>query len=256
MPGQVRGVSWLAPILQLLRDLDEASDAQLLRQKIAAMLAGFVTTQDGGAAAFTGEQSGQELTASLEPGTLQALNPGEDVTFSEPARIGSESIEFLKMIARQVAAGLSIPYELLTTDLREVNYSSARVGLIEFRRKVEAIQHHVIAFQMLRPIWRRWVTVEVLAGRLDLPGFESDPEPFLAANWITPRQVWVDPQKDAEAEVNAINAGLMSRREAVAARGLDIEALDAEIAADKAREKELGLDFSGTTAKQKEPINE
>jgi capsid protein len=45
----------------------------------------------------------------------------------------------------------------------------------------------------------------------------------------------------------------MSRREAIASRGYDIEQVDAEIAADAARAKDLGLDFTAKPASQKEP---
>jgi capsid protein len=41
-----------------------------------------------------------------------------------------------------------------------------------------------------------------------------------------------------------LGAGLTSRREAVAALGLNVEELDAEIAADQAREKALGISFA------------
>ena len=61
---------------------------------------------------------------------------------------------------------------------------------------------------------------------------------------MPPRNDWVDPAKDVAAEVAAINAGLMCRRQAVAARGYDLEALDAEIAADNARAASLGLNFA------------
>jgi capsid protein len=60
-----------------------------------------------------------------------------------------------------------------------------------------------------------------------------------------PAKRWVDPAKDAAAEAEQIRLGLKSRRQAVAEQGWDIEALDAEIAADRARERDLGLDFSG-----------
>ena len=101
-----------------------------------------------------------------------------------------------------------------------------------------------LVHQFCDPVWRRWVTTEILAGRLDAPGFERDPEPYLSANWLPPKTHWVDPLKDAEGEVVAIEAGLMSRRQAVAARGYDLEALDKEIAEDRANAKSLGLDFS------------
>lgn len=242
--GQVRGVSWFSPVLLRLADYDSAADAQLVRQKVAALLTGFVTTADGDVP-FDGEQAGPGLLeGGLEPGTLKILGPGQDIRFSDPAKVGAEVVDFLKVTAREIAAGLGVPYSTLTGDLSDANYSSSRAGLVDFRRRVEAIQYGVLVFQMCRPVWRRWVTAEVLAGRLNAPGFFTDPEPYLAARWITPKREWVDPKKDVEAEIEAINAGLMSRREAVAARGTDIEALDAEIAADKARAEGLGLTFA------------
>jgi len=63
-----------------------------------------------------------------------------------------------------------------------------------------------------------------------------------------PKTAWIDPLKDAQAEQIAIAGGTMSRREAVAARGIDIEALDLEIAADNERAARLGLTFSKVAA--------
>lgn len=53
----------------------------------------------------------------------------------------------------------------------------------------------------------------------------------------------MDPTKDARAEIEQIEAGLKSRSQALAERGYDAEQVDAEIAADKEREKVLGLSF-------------
>lgn len=159
--------------------------------------------------------------------------------FSEPARVGSEVIDFAKVTEREIAVGLGLPAAVLTGDLSEVNYSSIRAGLVEWRRRVEALQHHVLAFQMLRPIWRRWAATEILSGRL-----ATTLDAAMPAKFITPRQQWVDPVKDVAAELDAIEGGLMSRREAVTSRGVDIEALDAEIAADNARATLLGLAFN------------
>lgn len=252
-PGQVRGISWFAPVLLRLNEHDQAIDAQLVRQKLSAMLAGFIVDPEGQASGFAnGEQPSISglLEGGLEPGTLKVLNAGQDIRFSDPATIGAEAIDFLKVTSREIASGLGVPYEAMTGDLSSVNYSSIRAGLVEFRRKAEALQHGTLAFQLLRPTFRRWITVESLAGRLAAPG--SDLEPLMAVRWITPKQAWVDPLKDSQAEVTAIAAGLMSRREAIASRGYDIEQVDAEIAADAARAKSLGLDFTAKPASQKE----
>lgn len=245
-PGQVRGISWFAPVMLRLADLDSWRDAQLVRQKVAAMLAGFVITTDGSGAPFDGEADPRgNLIGGLEPGTLKFLDPGQDVRFSDPARVGAEVIDFAKVTEREIAVGLGLPASTLTGDLSAVNYSSIRAGLVEFRRRVEALQHGVIAFQALRPIWRRWAATEVLSGRV-----RSTVEAAMPVKFITPKQQWVDPAKDVQAELDAIVGGLMSRREAVTSRGVDIEALDAEIAADNERAAGLGLAFVSPTKKE------
>ncbi|QJP14336.1 phage portal protein [Starkeya sp. ORNL1] len=237
-PGQVRGVSWFAPALVRLAELDEWHGAQIMRQKVGALVTGFVTSVDG-AVPFDGEQDGSALIGSLEPGAMVVLPPGKDVRFSDPPAIAEEANSFAKITLHEIAAALGLPYEILTGDLSAVNYSSIRAGLVEWRRRIEMVQHNVIVFQALRPIWRRWVTLELLASRI-----EGEFAAVLAVRWICPRQQWVDPSKDVKAEIDAIGAGLMSRREAVASRGMDIEALDTEIAADQARAKTLGLAFT------------
>ena len=128
--------------------------------------------------------------------------------------------------------------------MSQANYSSLRGALVEFRSRVEGIQFLQLIPQALRPIWRRWLTLEILTGRIAAPGFEENPESGLAVNWYPPGLPWVDPVKDAQAEVDLIAAGLKSRRQAVAERGYDVAVLDQEIADDKARELRLGLSFS------------
>jgi capsid protein len=60
---------------------------------------------------------------------------------------------------------------------------------------------------------------------------------------LSPKWDWVDPMKDARTEIEQIDAGLKSRTQALAERGYDAEQVDVEIAADKPREKSLGLSF-------------
>ena len=59
--------------------------------------------------------------------------------------------------------------------------------------------------------------------------------------WIPPRWDWVDPLKDIQAQVLAMEAGITSRRKVVEATGYDVEEVDRENAADAARTKQLGL---------------
>ena len=143
----------------------------------------------------------------------------------------------------QVASALGIPYPYLTNDMVKGNFSNSRLALIEFRRRVSAWQHSVMVFQLCRPVYARWMDAAVLSGALVLPGYEANRSRLLAANWLPTKWDWVDPLKDANAEIAQIEAGLKSRTQAIAERGYDAEQVDREIAAERERERLLGLDF-------------
>lgn len=246
-PGQVRGIPWAAPILLTLSELDGLLDALLVAARVSAMHAGFLTDMNatGGGVPYDGQQVGSVLESGLEPGTLKVLPAGWDIKFSAPAA-AAQAIELAKLNLRSIAMGLGLPDHVLSSDLSGANYSSLRAGLVEWRQRIEQIQYQTIIPQMIRPVWERWIEHGNLTGELDSPDVTSD---FATAEFYPPAQPWVDPLKDAEAEQTLIAAGLKSRRQAVAQQGYDVEALDAEIAADHAREAALGLNFTAAAPK-------
>ena len=239
--GQIRGLPQIAPAMVRLFLLDQYDDAELDRKKTAAMFAGFITKtapEDPMMGEGEADLDGAAI-ASLEPGTMQVLLPGEDVTFSSPADVGGgyEAFQYRTLLA--VSASLGLPYHLVTGDVRQANYSSLRAELVEFRRRIGQLQHGVMAHQLCRPIWRRWLETAQLAGRLDL----SDPAAARMVQWIPPRWDWVDPLKDIQAQVLAMEAGITSRRKVVEATGYDVEEVDRENAADAKRATDLGLSY-------------
>ncbi|GEO81949.1 phage portal protein [Pararhodospirillum oryzae] len=219
-PGQVRGLSWLAPVMLRLHELAQYEDAQLVRQKVAALFVGFLKDPQGDGAGFTGAQTGGLLETGLEPGTLKVLPPGYDVAFSTPAEIG-ENDTFIRGQLRAIAAGLGVTYEQLTGDLSGVNYSSIRAGLIEFRRRVDSLRWTLLVPRLCRPVWRWWLEDEVLAGTVPLAAYGQNPAPWLAADWHAPGWDWVDPVKDTQAEIMAVEAGFKARSQVIAERGED-----------------------------------
>ena len=244
--GQVRGLSKLAPAMVKLWLLDLYDDAELDRKKVAALFAGFIRRPDADGA-MMGEgapDAAGSTVAGLQPGTMQVLLPGEDVTFSSPADVGGsyEAFQFRTLLA--VCAGLGIPYQNVVGDMTKVNYSSRRTALLEFRRRIEGLQHSVLVHQFCRPVWERWLSTAALSRSLDLPGFAQDPIPHFAVKWIPPRWEWIDQLKDRKAEREAVDAGFKARSDVIEAEGYDPEEVDARIAADREREKRLGLSFA------------
>ncbi len=178
--------------------------------------------------------------SGLEPGTMQFLDPGEDIKFSEPADVGGSYEVFIRQQLRAIAVGLGITYEQLTGDLTGVNYSSIRAGLLEFRRRCTSLQFNLMVFQFCRPVWNKWIELAVLSDAIKIP---NDPN-FAQVKWIPQGFAWVDPDKEQKAQMNAVLSGFKSRAEVVSELGYDVEEIDAEIKEDSDRARAMGLRFT------------
>ena len=76
-----------------------------------------------------------------------------------------------------------------------------------------------------------------------LNAYDKDPEPFEAAQWVTPGWPWVDPEKDMKAAERAIRDGLSSREIECAAQGYDTTVIDQQQKNDNDRADKLGLSY-------------
>lgn len=247
--GQLRGISRFAPGIVKLFLLDQYDDAELDRKKVAAMHALFITTPAPAEPFDIAESDeGGERTMDLQPGQIVMLEPGEEVQTSAPADVGQTYEPFQYRTLLQVSAALGIPYAYLSNDMLKANYSNSRLALLEFRRRIEAYQHSVMVWQICRRVWARWLDTAVMAGAIALPDYEQQRRTWLGCSWLPPKWDWVDPLKDARAEIEQIEAGLKSRTQALAERGYDADQVDAEIAADRARERQLGLSFGSASS--------
>ena len=225
-PGQGRGVPWGAAVISRLRDFDDFSDAQLLKQKISACFTGFVIdseSQDTGGA--------PPLAESLEPGSIEILPAGKDVRFASPPSVG-EFDQFSRSMLLQIAAGYGITYEALTSDLSQANYSSARMGHLEFSRNIDCWQKQILIAQLLGPVWGWFKQAAEIVG--------DDPAD-VRMHWTPARRELIDPQKEVGAIIEAVRGGLMSLSEAIRRSGYEPGEVMAEIARDAAMLDELGL---------------
>jgi lambda family phage portal protein len=82
--GQLRGITWLAPVLLRLHELDQFEDAALVKAKVAALFTGFITDPDGTVGGLSGTNNNGVLQVGMEPGSLIPLPPGADIRFSTP----------------------------------------------------------------------------------------------------------------------------------------------------------------------------
>lgn len=245
LPGQVRGLSWLAPVLLAGHEIDQLLDALLVRAKVSALHTGFIYNADANSP-YSGQQQGDVLTVGMEPGSLINLPSNKRIEFSEPPDSGNAP-ELAVSILRTMAAGIGLTYEQLTGDYSHVSYSSARAATLEFRRFCEGVQHHVMVFQFCRRVWTEFLRWQVLTGTVPASAFADPAKGLQSAKWLPPSWPWVDPMKDAQAAILEMDNNLRSRSEVIAERGYDAEEVDAEIAADQARAKRLGIAPKATT---------
>lgn len=230
-PGQTRGVTAYAPSMVRMRDLDGYDDAELWRKKIEACFAAFVVQNNGADGPIVGNvvnksasgaSSGEpQRVEQFRPGMIEYLHPGEDIRFGNPTSDGNyESYERVQLHA--IAAGLGITYEQLTGDLSQVNYSSLRAGLLEFRSLIEMLRGHVFIPKICEPVWRRFIERAFIAGAISKVDY--------SVSWTPPKFEMIDPLKDAQADTLMMRNGTLTLKEAIARNGYDPEKQIQEIA--------------------------
>lgn len=231
---QARGVPWGAPAIRAMRDLDDYEVAELVRKKTEACVTAIVFSDDEtqqGLAPSVIDSDGNRVE-KFEPGLIVYARGGKDVKFNQPSTTGGYG-EFKRASLQTIAAGFRVPYELLSGDLSQVNYSSIRAGLLEFRRMIDAVQWQVIIPMFCAPVWRWFTEAAWAAGRI--------PSPSIRVEWSPPRFDAVDPLKDATADLLSIRAGTTTLAEVIARHGRNPDDVLSEIAATNARLDELGI---------------
>ena len=230
-PGQRRGISMLAPIATRLVEIDRLEDAQLATANTQALV-GLIFWTTGGEFGALGDVP-DTAVPTMEPGASIVAPPSYEVDAFKPSPMDGAN-DFLKSMQRSAAAGVGVPYQLMTGDLSDTNYSSARLGLLEFRRRIVSIQKNLLVPRILDPLWTRWAKLEQLAGRL--------PRGDVSGTWVFPGWTALDPQEEAETDARSIARGVRSRFEVIASRGRDPQEVDAEIAADSFTPREAHED--------------
>lgn len=246
---QIRGTPWLAPVIIRLADLDEYTDATIMRTKIANKYVGTIRniSPDESVLGVISDQEGNQLApdgvsfANVEPGTIVELGDNELLEFNNPPGVDTSYEGFLKANLHQIAAAAGVTYEQITGDWSNVTYSSARLAGLEFRRRVEQFQFQTLVHQWCKPTWRQFIYYAILAGKIDAADFAKDSSAYLNCEWRTPKWAYTDPLKDIGAEQLAVRCGFKSSTQVILDSGEDPEQVRSQIAADNAENDRLGL---------------
>jgi capsid protein len=152
-----------------------------------------------------------EFSDKVEPGLIEDLPPGWDMSFADPPQ-PTDDKDFQLSILRAVAADYGIPYEVMTGDLSEVNFSSARMGWNEFARNISAWRWQMLEPQLFSNIARWYLEAERVAG-YDTTGAR--------VMWTAPSRTMVDKTREIKPLIEEIRASLISLPEAIRQVGYD-----------------------------------
>lgn len=217
-PGQVRGLPFGTSSMMRLFDFDEYEDAQLMRQKVAACFAAFVTSSGDGMPVGSKQV---DQAGRVEPGIIEYLAPGQSVTFGNPPAAEGYDV-YTKTIMRGIAMGYDTSYEVLTGDYSNVNFSSGRMGWIEFHRSVQEWQSQMMIPMFCDTTTEWFINNLTILGKLDSP---------IKLSWTPPRREMIDPVKEITAMSEAVRNGFKSWPEAIREMGYDPDQVLAEIEA-------------------------
>lgn len=221
-PDQYRGVPYLAKVIEPMLQIRRYTEAEIMAAVVQSFYTAFITTDAGANDMPYNEVGGdgvEEVSRDpneyeMGPGTINIMEPGENVTFGSPTHPNTGFETFMRAMCVQVGAALEVPADLL---LKEFNasYSASRAALLEawksFRMRREWLTN-----DLCRPVYEVWMTEAVARGRITAPGFLTDPiirQAYLGSEWIGPSQGMLDPTKEIEASVMAIENGLSTREQ-------------------------------------------
>lgn len=210
-PGQVRGMTWFAPIIVPLKDFDEYEDASLMQAKVAALFAAIITSLDG--EPVLGEKSATDpLVETLEPGMMYRTRPGEDVKFGQPPIAPDNG--FAARTIRRIAAGLGVTYEDISGDYSQVNFSSARMARLAHWANVFDWQWNMLIPQLCGGAWRWAMEAAAIVGAVQ-------GETLPLAEWTPAPMPMIDPEKEGLALTRLVRSGAMTHDDMLRERGID-----------------------------------
>ncbi|WP_315826117.1 phage portal protein [Bradyrhizobium sp. SZCCHNG3015] len=228
-PGLHRGIPQLAPVIELLKQLDRFTDAELMKAVVSSFFTVFLKT-DGDDGLAPAVAPGQHPTSAdffgpgevtMGPGTVVDIGTNESIETAQPANTANFD-PFFTSVVRQIGVALSIPFEMLMLHFT-ASYSASRAAL-EMAAMFFRDRRTWLVRNFCDPVYEWFMTDAINAGLITAPGFFEDPvkrAAWLGAQWIGPARIILDPLKEWKAETEAVNLGARTVEAVIIERGGD-----------------------------------
>ena len=269
-PEQYRGVTLLAPVIESLLNLSRYTQSELLAALIQTYFTAVIVTETNPSMIPINEVgygpdddpdhppdsniSDNPNEYEMGPGTVLHLKQGEDVKFGNP-NIPTAGFEtFFKTICKEIGSALEIPHDILMKEFN-ASYSASRAALMEAWEAFR-MRRSWLVNQFCQPVYEMWLSEAVAIGRINAPGFFTDPAIRAAwcnALWLGPVQGQLDPMKEVKADILAVQHGFKTHEQVAREHGGDWHE-NMEILKQEMKELEAaGLTNTGNSNFQNEP---
>jgi hypothetical protein len=239
-PQQTRGVPWLYAAMAKLNMLGAYEEAELVAARVASCKLGFITNDEATEYDGDGYAADGSQFDNSEPGQFKQLAKGQKVQSWDPNHPNAAFAEFHRAMMRGVAMAGGVAHHSITGDLSQVNYSSARIGLLDERDSYLMLQSW-FKDHCADDVFEDFLTMAITTGQVALPMAKFDK--FNKPTWRGRRWSWVDPQKEVAAYAAAVKEGFTSRTAVIEQMNGEesFEDIVAELKVEKAMMEDAGV---------------
>jgi lambda family phage portal protein len=271
-PDQHRGLSALTAALSDMRAFQKFSKTQLQKAIIsatyaasleselpndAALALGAGSSGDGNPTtkwmldylATVDQYSSGSNNLHMSGAKIPILTPGMKLNLQNPGAAGPDHESFVATILRKLAASFDLSYEQFSRDFTKTNYSSARASLGESWKSLQT-KKKMVADRTATFIYRLWLEEMINSGgiealkRKNVPNFYEglNADAYSQAEWIGAGRGVIDPLKETQADVLALQHGLDTKEAVIARRyGRDWRKTATQIAREYENDKALNV---------------
>lgn len=219
--GQRRGLPFLAPVIERLKQLSRLSEAELAAAVVASYFAVFVKGPSPLTdAVLPGEQvapaaeGATKSSVELGPGLVIELGDGQSgIEVADPKRPNGAFDPFFTAMMKEIGSSLGITFEVLMQHFSS-SYSAARAAMLEAWKKFHDFRHFMIEY-MNDPVYEAFLDDLVSSGMVKAPGYFDDWETrqaWLGCRWTGRGQGQINPLDETKAALMRVG-GLMSSYE-------------------------------------------
>jgi len=264
LPGQVRGITPLVPVMKVAKQFDQLADstlvAALIQTVFAANIQSDAPTEDAIQGLLTPQEYQKLVAEGVSPievwaelqqgwydgnvidvgmnGRVVSTFPGQKLEFLSPEHPNTSYKEFATHLLREIARCLGMTYESATGDYTGATYSSVRMAVEEIFPITKGRRDFIVA-PFCQAIYEAWLEEQIELGLISFPGgisgFLNNRTAACRALWLGAPKAQADNLKTAKAHQTYRDMGVITDAQIANDLGTDIE----DVYAERAREKKL-----------------